>query len=174
MSGPESCQWALQLFPALPQASPAHSENPIWYTAVLQFRVWLLGKELADASSRASILWLRSRIWAQALASGALPAHLCLDMHLADPVLNPDLLTCFSALTSDLPHCSGLVWFLPVPGPNLPHNKLSLVLSVLSIRENRSSSLQYNSLVLEDLNHLPFESFLLSAKQLSSSFCHIF
>lgn len=59
-------------------------------------------------------------------------------MHLADPVLNPDLLTCFSALTSDLPHCSGLVWFLPAPGPNLPHNKLSLVLSVFGGGGRRS------------------------------------
>lgn len=143
MSGPESCQWALQLFPAFPRASPAHSEDPIWYIAVLQFRVWLLGKEQADASPRASILWLRSRIWAQALAWGALPAHLCLDMNLADPVLNPDLLTCFSALTSDLPHYSGLVWLSP--GSCLPLVLIflirSLVLSVLSIRENRSSSL---------------------------------
>lgn len=65
--------------------------------------------------------------------------------------------------------CLVITRFLPDPGPNLPHSKLSPVLSVSSIRENRSSSLHYDSQVFEDLSHLPLEFFLPFAKQSSCS-----
>lgn len=168
-------------FATLP-CPPTGSTCPQWRSNLVHSSFAIRGVIAGKRTGRCLIQGLHPLAREPHLSSGP-----CLRYTASTPVPgHAPCWSCSSPWPTDLFSCldlrpASLLWtclvttrLLPAPGPNLPHNKLSLVLSVLPIRENRSSSLQCDSLVFEDLNHLPFESFLLSAKQLSSSSCHIF
>lgn len=101
------------LFPCLPNGFT-------WLCSrsnLIQRSFAILGETAGKITGRGLIQGLHPLAWelhlkliAQALAWGAWQPCLCLATCLTDPVLNCDLVTCFSALTSDLPHCFRLVW----------------------------------------------------------------